>query len=43
MTLLIGQAFEKLFGPDVPIRFSAYDGSTADPVEEYIQKNAVPR
>jgi cyclopropane-fatty-acyl-phospholipid synthase len=29
MTLLIGQAFEKLFGPDVPIRFTAYDGSAA--------------
>jgi cyclopropane-fatty-acyl-phospholipid synthase len=29
MTLLIGQAFEKLFGPDVPIRFTAYDGSVA--------------
>jgi cyclopropane-fatty-acyl-phospholipid synthase len=29
MTLLIGQAFEKLFGPDVPIRFTAYDGSIA--------------
>ena len=29
MTLLIGQAFEKLFGPDVPIRFTAYDGSSA--------------
>ena len=29
MTLLIGQAFEKLFGPDVPLRFTAYDGSSA--------------
>ena len=29
MTLLIGQAFEKLFGPDAPIRFTAYDGSAA--------------
>jgi cyclopropane-fatty-acyl-phospholipid synthase len=28
MTLLIGQAFEKLFGPDVPIHFTAYDGSS---------------
>ena len=28
MTLLIGQAIEKLFGPDVPLRFTAYDGSS---------------
>ena len=28
MTLMIGQAFEKLFGPDVPLRFTAYDGSS---------------
>jgi cyclopropane-fatty-acyl-phospholipid synthase len=27
VTMTIGQAFDKLFGPDTPVRFSAYDGS----------------
>ncbi|HET7303042.1 MAG TPA: cyclopropane-fatty-acyl-phospholipid synthase family protein [Segeticoccus sp.] len=35
MTRTIGQAFDQLFGADVPVRFSAYDGSTGgDPGAE---------
>jgi cyclopropane-fatty-acyl-phospholipid synthase len=28
-TVSLGHIFERLFGPDAPVRFSAYDGSTA--------------
>ncbi|CCH78370.1 Cyclopropane-fatty-acyl-phospholipid synthase [Nostocoides japonicum T1-X7] len=35
MTMTIGQAFDTLFGPDAPVAFEAFDGSTGGSGEGY--------